>query len=86
MSCGWPATPWTSADGASSRTPAGTAAAPATRYASRRTLHTGAGLLTDKQQTKLLALFTTDKHAAVEVTWSVYHQTGLPQMMGTRLS
>ena len=42
--------------------------------ASRRTLHTGADLLTDKQQTKLQALFTTDEHAAVEVAWSVCQQ------------
>jgi transposase len=43
-------------------------------YASRRTLHTGADLLTNKQKARLQALFTIDEHAAVEVTWSVYQQ------------
>ena len=43
-------------------------------YASRRTLHTGVDLLTDKQKSKLEALFATDEHAAVEVTWHVYQQ------------
>ena len=43
-------------------------------YASRRTLHTGADLLTNKQKTRLQALFTIDEHAAVEVILSVYQQ------------
>ena len=43
-------------------------------YGARRTLHTGADLLTDMQKTRLQALFTVDKHAAVEVTWRVYQQ------------
>ena len=43
-------------------------------YASRRTLHTGADLLTPKQKTRLEALFAVDEHAPVEVTWSVYQQ------------
>ena len=41
---------------------------------SRRTLHTGADLLTNKQKTSLQALFTIDEHAAVEVTWSISQQ------------
>ena len=41
-------------------------------YGARRTLHTGADLLTTKHKTRLEALFTADEHAAVEVTWSVY--------------
>ena len=46
-------------------------------YGARRTLHTGADLLTDKQTTRLEALFTVDEHAAVEVTWRVYqHMIG----------
>ena len=43
-------------------------------YGARRTLHTGADLLTIKQKTRLEALFAVDEHAAVEVTWSVYQQ------------
>ena len=43
-------------------------------YASRRTLHTGAGLLTDKQKSRLEALFAVEEHAAVEVTWSTYQR------------
>ena len=43
-------------------------------YASRRTLHTGIGLLTGKQKTRLKKLFSADEHAAVEVTWSVYQE------------
>jgi transposase len=44
-------------------------------YASRRTLHTGADLLTDKQQARLQALFTVDEHAEVEATWTIYQRT-----------
>ena len=43
-------------------------------YGARRTLHTGADLLTNKHKTRLEALFAADEHAAVEVTWSVYQQ------------
>ncbi len=41
-------------------------------YQARRTLHTGANLLTDKQQTRLDALFADDQHIEVEATWGVY--------------
>ena len=41
-------------------------------YAARRTLHTGAAFLTDRQQQRLDALFADDRHAAVEVTWGIY--------------
>jgi len=41
-------------------------------YRSRRTLHTGADLLTDKQWQRLQDLFTADEHVEVEVTWGVY--------------
>lgn len=41
-------------------------------YAARRTLHTGAAFLTDRQQQRLESLFADDRHAAVEVTWSIY--------------
>lgn len=38
-------------------------------YTARRTLHTGTGLLTDKQKDRLTALFADDAHAEVEATW-----------------
>ncbi|QSR30225.1 ISL3 family transposase [Nocardioides sp. S5] len=43
-------------------------------YRARRTLHTGAGLLTDKQKARLETLFATDDHAEVEVTWWIYQR------------
>ena len=44
-------------------------------YASRRTLQTGADLLTDKQKTRLDALFASDSHVEVEATWGIYQRT-----------
>ncbi|BBY98339.1 ISL3 family transposase [Mycolicibacterium fallax] len=44
-------------------------------YRSRRTLHTGADLLTDKQKARLQALFAVDAHAEVEATWTMYQRT-----------
>jgi transposase len=43
-------------------------------YSARRTLHTGAGLLTDKQASRLTALFADDAHVEVEVTWGIYQR------------
>ena len=43
-------------------------------YRSRRTLHTGADLLTDKQRTRLEALFAGDDHVQVEATWGIYQR------------
>lgn len=47
-------------------------------YRARRTLHTGAGLLTDRQKARLAALFDPDahgdRHVEVEVTWSIYQR------------
>ena len=43
-------------------------------YRARRTLHTGAGLLTDKQKQRLHALFAADEHVQVEATWGVYQR------------
>ena len=43
-------------------------------YAARRTLHTGAGLLTDKQKNRLDRLFADHAHVEVEATWGVYQQ------------
>ena len=41
-------------------------------YSARRTLSTGADLLTDKQRQRISALFTDDAHLEVETTWGVY--------------
>ena len=41
-------------------------------YGARRTLHTGADLLTAKQQRRLQGLFASDEHVEVEATWGVY--------------
>jgi transposase len=43
-------------------------------YKSRRTLHTGADLLTAKQHNRLDALFAIDEHAEIEVTWWIYQR------------
>jgi transposase len=43
-------------------------------YRARRTLHTGADLLTDMQKDRLLALFAADEHVQVEATWTIYQQ------------
>ena len=43
-------------------------------YSARRTLHTGAELLTDKQQQRLTDLFAADTHIEVEATWGIYQR------------
>ena len=43
-------------------------------YSARRTLHTGADLLTTKQQRRLEGLFADDEHIEVEATWGVYQR------------
>ncbi len=43
-------------------------------YRARRTLHTGADLLTDKQTHRLTALFAADEHVEVEATWGIYQR------------
>lgn len=43
-------------------------------YRARRTLHTGADLLTDRQKARLTALFAIDAHAEVEATWHMYQR------------
>jgi transposase len=40
----------------------------------RRTLHTGAGLLTDRQIDRLTDLFANDAHVEVEATWEIYQR------------
>lgn len=43
-------------------------------YRARRTLHTGAGLLTDKQAARLTTLFADERHVEVEATWGTYQR------------
>ncbi len=43
-------------------------------YSARRTLHTGADLLTDRQKHRLTALFAGDDHVEVEATWGIYQR------------
>jgi transposase len=43
-------------------------------YAARRTLHTGADLLTDKQRQRLTRLFDAEEHVEVEATWGIYQR------------
>ncbi|GAB2679639.1 ISL3-like element IS1096 family transposase [Thalassiella azotivora] len=43
-------------------------------YRARRTLHTGADLLTDRQAQRLTALFGVEDHVQVEATWGVYQR------------
>jgi transposase len=43
-------------------------------YRARRTLHTGASLLTDKQRDRLAGLFAVEEHIEVEATWGIYQR------------
>ena len=43
-------------------------------YRARRTLRTRLALLTEKQRTRLEAVFAAEEHIAVEVTWWAYQQ------------
>ena len=43
-------------------------------YRARRTLHTGADLLIDKQKDRLTDLFAIDGHVEVEATWGIYQR------------
>ncbi len=43
-------------------------------YSARRTLHTGADLLTDKQKARIAELFANDEHVQLEATWAIYQQ------------
>jgi transposase len=45
-----------------------------TLYNARRTLHTGADLLTDKQAARLRRLFASDAYVEVEATWGIYQR------------
>ena len=43
-------------------------------YRTRRTLHTGHDLLTDRQRQRLTALFENEEHVQVEATWGIYQR------------
>ncbi|GAB95331.1 hypothetical protein KILIM_018_00810 [Kineosphaera limosa NBRC 100340] len=43
-------------------------------YTARRTLHTGADLLTERQHERLDKLFASEKHEQVELTWGAYQR------------
>lgn len=43
-------------------------------YKARRTLHTGADLLTEKQKIRLDAVFAAPEHVQVEATWGIYQR------------
>lgn len=43
-------------------------------YRARRTLHTGADLLTDRQRQRLRVLFEVEDHVQVEATWGIYQR------------
>lgn len=43
-------------------------------YGARRTLHTGAGFLTDNQHARLDAVFQVEEHVEVEATWGIYQR------------
>ncbi|WP_442853457.1 ISL3 family transposase [Arthrobacter sp. L77] len=43
-------------------------------YRARRTLHTGADLLTEKQNARLTAVFAAEEHLEVEATWGIYQR------------
>ena len=47
-------------------------------YSARRTLSTGADLLTDKQRQRISALFADDAHLQVEATWGVTRPWSAP--------
>ncbi|MFN7149866.1 MAG: ISL3 family transposase [Microthrixaceae bacterium] len=43
-------------------------------YGVRRTLHTGASFLTEKQTARLDAVFAVEEHVEVEATWGIYQR------------
>jgi hypothetical protein len=76
MSSASPATGWTGAGNAFSKTPLGIVVAPATRSTRPAALCTpGVGLLTEKQRTRLEAVFAVEEHVEVEATWGIYQRT-----------
>jgi len=55
-------------------------------YRARRTLHTGADLLTDRQRERLMVLFTNRDHVEVEATWGIYQRMVAAYRDGNRSS
>ena len=53
-------------------------------YRARRTLHTGADLLTDTQARRLEALFADDRHAVVQASWVSTSASSRPTGSRTR--
>ncbi len=47
-------------------------------YSIRRVLRTGAALLTDRQQARLVAIFADEQHAQVQATWGIYQRIVAP--------
>ena len=43
-------------------------------YQARRTLNTGASLLTERQTARLSVVFAIDEHVEVEATWGIYQR------------
>jgi transposase len=43
-------------------------------HKARRTLHTGASFLTEKQTARLQAVFAVEEHIEVEATWGIYQR------------
>lgn len=43
-------------------------------HKARRTLHTGASLLTEKQKIRLDVVFASEEHVEVEATWGIYQR------------
>ena len=66
-------TPWTRAGAGCSRTCTAIAGGPDPLYRARRTLHTGSGLLTDKQAERLGGC-SRPEHVEVEATWGIYQR------------
>jgi hypothetical protein len=75
----WPATPWTGAVAGSRKPPmANRGHKDDLLYSARRAVHTGAGLLTDRQRQRLSGLFATEQHVEVEATWGTYQRIMRP--------
>jgi transposase len=70
----WPATPWSGAGDGSSRSSTATKAARTTPSTGPGGPRTGAGLLTDKQKDRLLALLAAAQHARAEATRAICQQ------------
>ncbi len=71
----WQVRDWTGAAAASSKHTLGhRGRAGDPLYRARRTLQTGADLLTDTQRARLDTVFAADEHVQVEATWGIYQR------------